>query len=61
MLPPEWEAGKCVNRATGLCVPGFLKLLWFAGQYLCVCVSICVSIPRALITKGIICCDIDRV
>ena len=39
-------------------MPGFLKLLWFACQYVCVCV--CLP-PRALITSGVILCDIGRV
>ena len=44
---------------------GFLKLLWFLRQYVCVCVcvSVCLSVclpPRALITSGIW-CDIGRV
>ena len=37
---------------------GFLKLLWFAHQY--VCVSVCPPL-RALITSGVIWCDIGRV
>ena len=30
--------------------PGFLKLLWFAHQYSCVCVclSVCVSVPEGI-------------
>ena len=42
--------------------PGFLKLLWFLLQYVCVCV--CVSVcppPRALITSGVRWCDIGHV
>ena len=42
---------------TGQCAPGFLKLLWFARQYVCVCVST----PKPLITSGVIWCDIDHV
>ena len=34
--------------------PGFLKLLWFAHWYVYVCLSVCVSAPRALITSGMI-------
>ena len=45
-------------RGQRLCAPGFLKLLWSTCQYACVCV--CVSAPRALITSGVIWCDIDR-
>ena len=46
--------------------PGFLKLLWFERQYVCVCVcvSVCVSVRpplRPLITSGVIWCDIDHV
>ena len=36
--------------------PGFLKLLWFACRYVCVCPS-----PRTLITSGVIWCDIGCV
>ena len=35
-----------------------LKLLWFVHQY--VCVSVCLF-PRALITSGVIWCDIGHV
>ena len=42
-------------------VPGFLKFLWLTYQYVCVCVSVCVSAPRALITSGAIWCDIGLV
>ena len=40
--------------------PGFLKLLWFACRYACVCVlvSVCVSAPEAINNQW---CDIDRV
>ena len=31
------------------CAPGFLKLLWFARQYVCVCPPL-----RAFITSGVI-------
>ena len=41
-------------------VPGFLKLLWFESWYNYVCVSVCPP-PRALITRGMIWCDIGRV
>ena len=41
-----------------LCVPSFLQLLWFMHWY--VCVSVCPP-PRALITSGVIWCDIGRV
>ena len=37
-------------------VPDFLKFLWFARQYVCVCLP-----PRALITSGVIWHDIGRV
>ena len=37
--------------------PGFLKLLWFARRYVCVCVC---PPPRPLITSGVIWCDIGR-
>ena len=43
---------------------GFLKLLWFAHRYVCVCVCVCVCMcppPRALITSGVIWCDIGHV
>ena len=38
--------------------PGFLKLLWFSCQYVCVSVSLP---PRALIASGVIWYDIGRV
>ena len=38
--------------------PGFLKLLWFACRY--ACVSMCLP-PRALITSGMIWCDVGFV
>ena len=41
------------------CMSGFLKLLWFAHWY--VCVSVCVSALRTLITSGMIWCDIGYV
>ena len=41
-------------------MPGFLKLPWSACWYTCVCVSVCPP-PRALITSGVIWCDIGRV
>ena len=48
-----------INQAcTGLCVPGFLKLLWFMRQYVYVCVC---PPPRPLIISGMIWCDIDCV
>ena len=34
-------------------IPGLLKLLWFTRQYAYVCLSVC-SLPRALITSGMI-------
>ena len=38
-----------LNQARGLrlCAPGFLKLFWFAHQYV-VCVCVCVSTPKAI-------------
>ena len=39
--------------------PGFLKLFWFARQYVCVSLSVCPP-PWALITSGMIWCDIDH-
>ena len=33
----------------------FLKLFWFKCQYVCMCL-----LPRALITSGMIWCDVDR-
>ena len=44
----------------GLGVPAFLKLLWFAHWYACVCLSVCPP-PRALITSGVIWCNIGHV
>ena len=41
------------------CVPGLLKLLWFMHRY--VCVSVCVSALKALITSGVIWFDIGHV
>ena len=42
--------------------PGFLKLLWFTRQYACVSVFLSVCLPqRALITSGVIWCDIGCV
>ena len=38
----------------------FLKLLWFARRYACMCLSVCPP-PRPLITSGVIWCDIGRV
>ena len=43
------------------CAPGFLKLLWSAYRYACVCLVVCASAPRPLITGGVIWCDIDHV
>ena len=41
-------------------MPGFLKLLWSTCRYARVCVHVCLP-PRALITSGVIWCDIGRV
>ena len=43
------------------CMSGFLKLLWFACWYVCLCMCACVSTPRALITSGVVWCDIGCV
>ena len=40
--------------------PGFLKLIWFTRTYVCACLFVC-PILRALITSGVIWCDIDHV
>ena len=49
----------CSTRCTWACMClVFLKLLWFVRQYVCVC--LCVA-PRALITRSMICCDIEHV
>ena len=45
-------------RGQKMCVPGFSKLLWFVHWY--VCVSVCPP-ARALITSGMIWCDIGCV
>ena len=54
-----------INQARGLRshVPGSLKLLWFAHLCVCVyvCLCLCVCPLRALITSGVIWCDIGRV
>ena len=40
--------------------PGFLKLLWFACWYVCARASVC-PLPRAVITSGMLWCDIGHV
>ena len=40
--------------------PDFLKLLWFACWYACVCLSVCPP-PKPLIASGVIWCDIGHV
>ena len=44
--------------ACGRCMPGFLKLIWCGGLYVCVCVW---SAPRLLITSGVMWSDIDSI
>ena len=72
MATPNKQALGCrspkvllLNQARMACrplVPGFLKLLWFVHQYVCICVCVSVCSPRgALITSGVIWCDIGRV
>ena len=39
--------------------PVFWKLLWFGCRYVSVCLSVCLPL-RALITSGVIWCDIDQ-
>ena len=53
-----YELIKRGTRSLWLCVPDFLKLLWFVRWY--AYVSVCPP-PRALITSGVIWCDIGRV
>ena len=52
-----------LNQACALWphMPGFLKSFLFAHRYVCVCVSVCVFTTRALITSGMIWCDICQV
>ena len=43
-------------------MPGFMKSLPLAHWYACVCVSVSVCLPpRALITSGVVWCDIGHV
>ena len=52
-----FKLGMCSRKPHA---PGFLKLLWFVRRYACVCASVRPP-PKALITSGVIWCDIGRV
>ena len=46
--------------AAGRHMPGFLKLI-LCGSSVCVCVFVCVSAPKLLITSGVMWCDMDPI